>query len=199
MTLRTSDSLQDIDLAAVSSMFGRVENAMKTVQQVCGEFPAPPLNEIRMAFYHVLKTADAVNVTDHLQSAFKHCQRAYYDAREIEVLAELEIIKDFEKACSGHEDIIKANIQDYVDKRKAVLQARGAINEADLNHETRDEQFDKYDKPCETLRQYCEEITAVQPAISTAIWKYKVILSFKFIGALAAILAIIGFILRLFF
>jgi len=180
-------------------MFRRVEKVMKTVETVCGEFPAPALNEIRMAFYHVILAVEDDSAAGDVESALKHCKRAYYDAREIEVLAELEIIMDFERACSGHEDIVKANIRDYADKRKAVLKARDALNDAALTHSTRDELFDKYDQPCQTLRAYCAEISAMQPAISTAIRKQKIKFLFQCLGALAALSTIIGLVLRLFF
>ena len=174
MTSPAPDEKTCLDLKPIGEMFHRVDGAMEMVRIVSGYFPAPALNEIRMAFYHVLKAHGGTSDPEgEMMSALQHCKRAYYDTREIEALAELEIIKDFERDCAGHEDVVKIHIADYASKRKTVLEARDAVENAALNHDTRDERYEKYDRPCEILREFCKEITDMRPVILTAIRKQK--------------------------
>jgi len=196
MTSPASDEQTCLDLTPVFVMFRRANEALKSAEFACGKFVAPVLNEFRMAFYHVIEAHKDGNASEELLTALRHCQRAYYDAREVEVLAKLQIIVDFDRACSGHQDIVKSHILDYANKRNAILEAQASIREAALIHNTREEQYEKYDPHCETLEAYCREILAMQPAISTAIRKQKIKSFWQCVGGIAAIVIAVGAIIN---
>jgi len=189
MTLPASEP----SLKLVFDTFRDALAAMKAAENACGKFPANVLNEFRMAFYHVTNAFDAgETATSELDTAYRHCKRAYYDSREIEVLALLEIINDYDDECSGHEDIVKSHHQDFTQKRTAALEAQNALKEAVNTKETRDQHYKNYDAYCPILRDYCKEIKATRPAVLTAIRKHNHTMFFQYVLALAGLFTIIG-------
>jgi len=198
MTSPKSEVRPGTAFADVAEMYRRVESAIKAVESVCGKIPTPALNEIRMAFYHVIYAAEDGNFDNDFEAALKHCKRAYCDAREIEILAALKIIADFDTSCSGHEDVVAKNICGYAEKRKAAMEAKAAISESTMNHTSRDQHYNRCDPYCKTLRDYCKEISSMRLAISTAIRKERIAFLFKLIFALSALATIIGVALNLF-
>jgi len=200
MTLPASDERSRLDLEPVFTMFRRANEAVKSAENACGKFVASLLNEFRMAFYHVAEAHKEDSTSDGLVQAVRHCRRAYYDAREIEVLAKLEIIKDFDLECFRHEDVAKRYIRDYTNKRRAALAAQTAIKEASLIYDSREEQYEKYDPHCKALEDYCEAIKDMQLVISTAIRKQKIksicLVAGTVTGAIIAIAAVTGLIIN---
>jgi len=185
-------------MKTICELFHRVDRAGKAVEEMYGEFPEPVLNEIRMAFSHVIMAHDGTgNPEKEMEQAHLHCKRAYYDVREIEVLSALEIIKDFERECSGHEDVVKAHVEGYANKRHTVLEAQNTIKNALTNPVPRDKRYEQFDIHCETLREYCKEITAMQPAISTAIRKQKIKSFCHYVGVAAGFMTAVAVVVGL--
>jgi len=66
------------------------------------------------------------------------------------------------------------------------------LQEADAIKETREEHYDRYDRHCAPLRDYCKAITLVKPVVLSSIRKHKEKLFYLRAGLLAAIFTIIG-------
>ncbi|MBR3222031.1 MAG: hypothetical protein IKF72_07315 [Kiritimatiellae bacterium] len=89
----TSPSVEE-----VRSLYSKAEAAIKLYERIGLDNLTIPLNELRYAGQHILRAeieANAEESKEDLFKAYRHCERALYDAKEATILCLLETVASF--------------------------------------------------------------------------------------------------------
>ena len=82
----------------VRSLFSKAEAAIKLYERIGLDNLTIPLNELRYAGQHILRAETEANAEESkvdLFKAYRHCERALYDAKEATILCLLETVASF--------------------------------------------------------------------------------------------------------
>ena len=92
----TSPSVEE-----VRSLYSKAEAAIKLYERIGLDNLTIPLNELRYAGQHILRAeteANAEESKEDLFKAYRHCERALYDAKEATILCLLETVASFRES-----------------------------------------------------------------------------------------------------
>lgn len=113
-------SAEKLALREIAELFDEAERKVKEVEQFSQELSVPSINELRYVGYPLARAlseedANTANITDQLQKARGHCQRAIYDAHEVGIVHLLEQIREFSESYRKSSHIVAEVVPDYVD------------------------------------------------------------------------------------
>lgn len=103
-------------LAVLNSEYEEAERAIKTYERVTLSAPIAAINQLRYAGFHILRSyceSDAIMSRQHIDKAIAHCTRAFYDAMEGVIYAQLEFLRDFQNLCRSRKNV-QSVYADYV-------------------------------------------------------------------------------------
>ena len=113
------DSISDL-IKTLIDAYTDADDKIKQCERYILASPSVAVNQMRYAGSHLLKCikgeiekADYDNRHESIKKAINHCKRAYFDALETLIFAQLEFISDFQNLCRSKRNI-ETVYPDYV-------------------------------------------------------------------------------------
>jgi len=179
-------------LAHIAKLFAEAEIAIKEIEDFGSELVVPAVNQLRYCGNHLVRYLSDTGNKEELEDSVKHCKRAAYDAYESAIAYHLLEFKKFK------EDYRKVQITpvipNYADIQQKIKQARDFIRNNNES-KTRGEFYKDGRKHLKLLADNVEKLNSNRDELNKAIRKERTTLLFQVIGGIAAISAIVTFII----
>ncbi len=158
----------------IKQAFDTAESAIKECEILIGELPQGAVNELRYAAAHLIDYIISED-QDSLSKYERHCRRAMYDSRELQILMLKGRIDEYLQSYKGYEDILAdiLNAEAY----ETILNRRNETNQfiitASQNKETREDYLNDMQKALPDIQDNLSKLEALAPAVRARIKKQK--------------------------
>ncbi len=179
-------------LAYIAELFSEAEIAIKEIEDFGSELVVPAVNQLRYCGNHLVRYLSDTDNKEELEDSVKHCKRAAYDAYESAIAYHLLEFKTFK------EDYRKVQITpvipDYADIQQMIKQARDFIRN-NSESKTRGDFYKNGREHLQLLAGNVDKLNSNRDELNKAIRKERTTLLFQVIGGVAAIVAVVTFII----
>ncbi|VAW36799.1 hypothetical protein MNBD_DELTA03-189 [hydrothermal vent metagenome] len=179
-------------LAGIAKLFNEAEIAIKEIEDYGSELVVPAVNQLRYCGNHLVRYLSDTSNKEELSDSIKHCKRAAYDAYESAIVYHLFEFKKFKDDYRRVQ--ITPVISDYADIQQKIIQARNFIRNNNES-KTRGEFYKDGRKHLQLLAGNVEKLNSNRDELNKAIRKERTTLLSQVVGGIAAIIAIVTFII----
>ena len=186
-------SLPQESLSKIRACFQSAEVAIKDCENLTGNLPQGAVNELRYSCRHLIEFLEDGS-EENLNKFIRHCKRAEYDSKELQVLMLKEKVQHILESFRSNEDVVMELLGEskYIKMLNSKKQTDEILVKASAEVDKRIDYLTKIQGAIPLLQDDLTTLSHSLPAIRRKIKKQNYIKNITNFGIFLAVLAVIA-------